>query len=62
MSHFTVLNKHKKLIDHERENLIFDRKVGPKVDKHGRKLKMTYLAVYKHFDDLPDTSLSFTNL
>ena len=42
LSHFTVLNKHKKLTDHERENLIFDRKVGPKVDKHGRKLKMTY--------------------
>ena len=31
-----LTNKHEKLIDHERENLAFDRNYGPKVDK--RKL------------------------
>ena len=32
-SSFTLLNRHKKLTDHERKLLVFDRHYGPKVDK-----------------------------
>ena len=59
-SYVSLLNKHQNLSDHERENLMLNQNYGTK----GGSLDVSYkgrITVYKHLEDLPDTSWSFTN-
>ena len=64
LSRFTLLNKHKKPIDHKTENLLNDRNYGPKINKRGRiKSYKCRITVYMHLDDLLERVYrSFTNL
>ena len=50
--------KHQNLSDHRRENLVLDQNYGTKDGSADASYKGR-ITVYKHLEDLPDTSWSF---
>ena len=59
-SYVSLLNKHQNLSDHERENLVLNQNYGTK-DGSVDTSYTGRMTVYKHLEDLPDTSWTFTN-
>ena len=54
-SYVSLLNKHQNLSDHERENLVLNQNYGTK-DGSVDTSYTGRMTVYKHLEDLPDTS------